>query len=151
MDDILYYIANPYSHKDKKVIEERVANLTHFCYDLFTMGYIYYSPILQSHPLTAYGGGGDWEVWKKFDTQIINHMDGMIMLLDEDWRRSKGMRAEFDLFIKQKKPIIVARYKNPWNLKKEEILSGEVREDFYNGDMDFSDLGWCFNADTPVL
>ena len=63
------YLAIPYTNMEEKsfILANEVAA------ELINEGYIVYSPISMSHPISKTSKlSGNWEIWKKLDFEFIN-------------------------------------------------------------------------------
>lgn len=93
----LVYLASPYTHENTKKMKTRFVQICKVAALLQRKGIFVLCPIASSHPIATYGNivNTDWEYWKKLDTTFISHCDEVwITMLDEDWQKSVGMRAE---------------------------------------------------------
>jgi hypothetical protein len=52
------------------------------------------SPIQISHPLTAFGLGGEWSFWRDYDLRLLKACDRMRILRIAGWDTSVGVAAE---------------------------------------------------------
>jgi hypothetical protein len=93
----MIYIAAPYSHVDEFVIAQRVHMVNMYAAFLVKSGYIVYSPITMSHPLTTFGLKGDWATWEKQDKHFLLHCSFFHVLQLTGWRESKGLANELVL------------------------------------------------------
>lgn len=95
----LVYLASPYSHPSEKVKEMRYIQVTKACAWLMTQfAWNVFSPITHSHPLHAIAGvRGDWEFWKRIDTEYIEVSNRLIVFCIPGWRQSVGVTAEIKI------------------------------------------------------
>jgi Domain of unknown function (DUF1937) len=95
----LTYLAAPYSHKDPEVVEARVAHIAKAAARLLLdTGHNIFSPITHSHPLASLAEiPGDWEFWRKIDTDWLERCDDVVVLLLPGWRESVGVTAEIKI------------------------------------------------------
>jgi RNA polymerase sigma factor (sigma-70 family) len=120
----LIYLAGPYTHDDKEVMEYRFILLTRIASNLIQKGFNPISPITHSHMMNEYGElPTTWDFWKKIDIQILNRCDEIWVVTEEGWKESVGVTAEIAHAVKVGKPI---RYVDPG-----EIFSNKEFERFY--------------------
>jgi len=106
----LIYIASPYTHKDKSVMEVRFKEVCRVAAALCCDGHFVYSPIATSHPLMEYGVPGDWKYWSEFDELMISRCDVLAVCMMDGWDRSTGVNAELFIAKDLEMPIV---YLNP--------------------------------------
>ncbi|HWT40364.1 MAG TPA: DUF1937 family protein [Dongiaceae bacterium] len=93
----LYYLASPYSHKDKRIMEYRYMLVAAAAAELYTRGYNLLEPIGAGHPLAIrYDLPQGYEYWKRRDELMIERSDGVIVLMIDGWKESKGVQAEIE-------------------------------------------------------
>lgn len=90
----LVYLATPYSHPDEHVRIQRYDAARWYAYQCHAAGELILSPIVHSHPLTAFGAGGDFRTWQRLDTALLRGCQSMRILELPGWRDSKGIDAE---------------------------------------------------------
>lgn len=94
----LVYLASPYTHKDEKIVEERFQKVAKKAAELMSQGLTIFSPIAMCHPMSVYGKiPGDWDFWKKFDTDYISCCNKLIVYKLDGWETSKGVQAEIKI------------------------------------------------------
>jgi len=97
MSKIIYF-ASPYSHKDPKVVQERVQKTSEMVAKLVSEGNVVISPIVYGHNLLQFHNmPSDWEFWKNFCQTFLRKSDEMIVYMLPDWNQSTGVLAEIDL------------------------------------------------------
>jgi hypothetical protein len=102
----LVYLACPYSHPDKGVMQERFIAVNRAAAKLMREGVFVFSPISHSHPIHECGDvPGDWEFWKQYDYTILRHCKEMIVLRLPGWIKSVGVRAEMKYMKDRRRPI----------------------------------------------
>lgn len=84
------YLALPYSGQEEKSFlhANRVAGL------LMEDGHIVFSPISHSHSIGVHRN--DWEFWQKQDLAWLNLCDELMVLKNEGWEESRGVRREIE-------------------------------------------------------
>jgi hypothetical protein len=95
---LLTYLACPYTHKDRAVLEGRVAKANEATAWLIkNCGWNVFSPITHSHPLHLAGLRGDWEFWKRIDEEYLTLSKRIVILTLPGWRESVGVTAEIKI------------------------------------------------------
>lgn len=103
----LVYLACPYSHPELSVREDRFNKVNEITAKLTNSGLSVFSPISMTHPLaTKHSLPGDWEFWKKFDTDFISCANTLYVLTIDGWEKSTGVQAEIVIARNQRIPII---------------------------------------------
>lgn len=106
LEDRIIYLASPYSHSDKDVVEKRFAQVREITANLTKFGYIIFSPILHSHPLAVqHGLKGDWDFWKRIDEAFIKASGLLLVAKIDGWEQSKGVTAEIKIAEKHGIPV----------------------------------------------
>lgn len=94
----LVYFAQPYSHDDPKIVEERFVLGSKKSAELMAQGAIIFSPITMCHPMSLYGKlPGGWEFWEKFDRTYLSVCNKLIVYRLPGWEISKGVTAEIKI------------------------------------------------------
>lgn len=102
----LIYLACPYTHSDKKVMEERFIAVNKAAAKLMGGGSYVFSPISHTHPIIQEGNlPGGWDYWQGYDTNVISRCTKMIVLMLDGWKTSTGVQAEIQLAKKFNLPI----------------------------------------------
>lgn len=92
----LTYLAAPYSHPDRAVMEWRFERITRAAALLMRRErWNVFSPITHSHPLHIIGDmRGDWEFWQHVDEEYLRVSSRFVVLLLDGWEKSVGVTAE---------------------------------------------------------
>lgn len=92
----LTYLTCPYTHPDHSVSVARFEAATKATAWLMrNKGWNVLSPITHSHPLHEIAGmRGDWEFWKRIDTEFIGCSSRIVNLVIPGWHESVGVTAE---------------------------------------------------------
>lgn len=102
----LIYFAQPYSHIDPKVMEERFQLGAKKAAELMVQGNIIFSPISMCHPMAVYGKlPGGWDFWEKFDRTFLSCCHKLIVYRLPGWETSKGVTAEIKIAQEMNIPI----------------------------------------------
>jgi hypothetical protein len=64
-----------------------------------------FSPIVHSHPLTAFGLPTDWAFWERCDRQYLQRCDELVVSTLDGWQESVGVQAEIKLAAELAKPV----------------------------------------------
>lgn len=114
----LYYMANPYSHCDPLVMEERANLSIEMAATLFKMGIFVFAPIAYNCHWERHDLPGDWTTWEKFDKTYIDRCDGLIVLAIPGWKDSVGVTAEIEYARSLNMDI---HYVTPQQIKNNEV------------------------------
>jgi hypothetical protein len=94
----LTYLACPYSDPRDFVREQRFEACTLATVWLIkNHGLNVFSPITHSHPLHERGLAGNWEFWKRIDTEYLNCSNRLVVLAIPGWKESTGVTAEIKI------------------------------------------------------
>lgn len=101
------YLGVPYSHPDPKVREFRFNQVNLLAGALIKKGYLVYSPISHSHPITvAYDLPKGYDFWQRIDREFIRWCHQFWILQMEGWDTSTGLRDEEEYSIQQNKKVV---------------------------------------------
>ena len=129
MNKRIIYLASPYSHPDPAMRELRYKQACEVAALLMRDGHLVYSPIVHSHPLTAYGLPANWEYWRRLDEAMLAKCQALVVARLSDWEQSRGVRAELALARELGLKIgFVERLARGWDsatLKWEEVPEGD--------------------------
>ena len=96
----MIYIASPYTHKNKKVMQQRYEEVVALCAYLAKEGHSVYSPIAHWHLIAEkYDLPKDDAWWRILDEDMIIVAKQLWVLMLEGWRTSRGVKREI-LFAK---------------------------------------------------
>lgn len=114
MSKAYWYLAGPYTPTKEGLTEEQVyAHLTVMYYEhraalgaLLNNKIWAYSPIVHSHDVNMkLKLPTDALFWSTFNHMMIDHSRGVVVVMMEDWNKSKGVRAEIEYARKTQKDI----------------------------------------------
>ena len=97
MSEVIY-LAGPFSHSDKNVMEFRADALAWFAGTLMNMGHIVYSPvnygdrIVMLHDLPT-----SWEYWKKMSVTSMSVCTKLCVIQLPGWEKSTGVQDEIKI------------------------------------------------------
>lgn len=107
------YLALPYTHSNKAVMELRAMVSDFIAAELFKAGRIVYAPISSWHHVAIkYDLPQDFETWKELDKQFIKKCSKLLIITLSGWAESKGVNEEIALARKYNKPIV---YLDPYS------------------------------------
>ncbi|MCY2986432.1 MAG: DUF1937 family protein [Planctomycetota bacterium] len=109
----MIYLAMPYSNPDPAVREVRFQAACRATAELMRAGRTVFSPVVHSHPLTAFGLPTDWSYWERCDREFLRRCDEVVVLMLDGWTQSVGVQAEIRLAAELAKPV---SFLNPENL-----------------------------------
>lgn len=98
MSKKLYYLACPYSHPKKKVMDARFKEVTRVAAELTKRGLVIFSPISMNHYYSDHVKiSKSWDFWAEHDKTFLARCDGLIVCMHmPGWDNSVGVRAEMD-------------------------------------------------------
>jgi hypothetical protein len=100
------YLASPYTHPEKLVMQERYEEICRLVAILIKQGYSVYSPIAHNHYIAdQYNLPRDAEFWLSYDESFLFSCSFILIAGMPGWESSKGIAAERLLAIKFNKPI----------------------------------------------
>ena len=119
---VLFYLASPYTHKDKKVRRHRSKTATRAAIDLLKHRIHVFSPI-------SYNSNADWNrtelpcewpFWEVYDKNFLCRCDSVLVLMVEGWDKSVGIAAEIEFAKELNIPVF---YKT-----QEQIEAGDIND-----------------------
>ena len=117
MPSELSYIAAPYSHKDKNVIEQRMQTLLKADADLTVrLRKITVTPLSKHFILPFDNIPGDWGYWEQYSKHLLNQCKEMIIIGIPGWDTSTGVAGEIEYACKLGIPVYL------YNIETKEIL-----------------------------
>jgi uncharacterized protein DUF1937 len=91
----MIYLASPYTHADKEVMQDRFERVCKVASRLMRSGLIVFSPISHTHPIAVAGElPRDWEYWKRFDDEFIRAAEKVVVVKMDGYEISRGVQAE---------------------------------------------------------
>lgn len=110
----MIYLASPYSHKDKEIMENRFKSVCAACAILTKNGKLVYSPIAHWHTIAvAHDLPRDFLFWSKSNFSMIRRCEELYVLCLKGWNRSLGVSAEIEF---AKSAFMEVRYIAPESL-----------------------------------
>lgn len=96
----LLYLSSPYSHDDPDVRQRRFAAACEAAAELMRgeRDLAVFSPIAHGHAIEEVVGGSvlDHEGWMRHSLLMLGAAAGMIVLMIDGWRESKGVQEEIE-------------------------------------------------------
>lgn len=94
----LEYLALPYTHKDKKIMDFR-AKVSDFIFaELCKEGRVVYAPISSCHHIAiTHGLPTHYKFWKEVCETFVRASYKLIIVLLPEWEKSVGLMAELTL------------------------------------------------------
>ncbi len=102
------YLASPYSHKSKKIMDYREKEITRVAAHLIKrFGYCFFLPITQSAPLSRILPelGGSFDKWKDIDLEAVKRSDEVWVCTMDGWDESIGVLAEIKYAVQRGKRV----------------------------------------------
>lgn len=94
----LVYLATPYTHEDAAVKQRRFEVVNRVAAELMRSGVHVFSPISHTHPIALAGDlPGDWQFWEQYDRAVLKACVRVLVLRQEGWAESTGVRAEIKI------------------------------------------------------
>jgi len=94
------YLASPYSHKDKEMLQLRYEQVRSAVAFLFHLEVAVFSPIVHCHDLTKQCDlPKDAKFWEFYTEAMLQGARELWLLLLDGWKESKGMQGERDIAI----------------------------------------------------
>jgi hypothetical protein len=95
--DKLIYIASPYTHPDKEVVEENYRRVSRYAAEIVSQGAVALSPITYGHTLVGFKPmRTDWEFWTNFCLTMLSKCEEIHVLMIDGWDRSRGVAEEIE-------------------------------------------------------
>lgn len=104
------YIAIPYTGMEESSYKQCIIAVSQLMIN--NPNVMFFSPIINSHPLTKYGLGGDWDYWKKVDLEWLALCDTFLGIIPQEGiekaNKSIGLIEECQFAEENKKEILFA-------------------------------------------
>jgi hypothetical protein len=106
VDAQLIYLASPYTHADREVMEQRYQSVMACRAAMMRDGLHIYSPIVDCHEMSKrHELPHVWKYWQAFDELLISRCDRLWILTIDGWDGSKGVAAETQIAERLHKPL----------------------------------------------
>lgn len=102
----LVYLATPYTHKNPEVRAERFRVVNRVAAEMMAGGTHVFSPISHTHEMSVqHELPHDWQYWQNNCRVMVSRCDRLVVLMQDGWRESVGVRAEIELAHSQGMPV----------------------------------------------
>jgi len=102
------YLACPYWHENPRMREARFVDVSRAAGMLMKLGYIVFSPISHSHPISLHmGDKQDHDFWLEQDYAWLDNCDAVWVLALDGWKDSFGVKEEVFRAIRKNKELKV--------------------------------------------
>lgn len=96
------FLAGPYGHADREVVERRFQEANGVAAKIARSGSAVFSQISMSHPINGHLHGldktGIGNLWAPIDRVFMDAMDEIIVIDGPGWRESAGVKREMEFF-----------------------------------------------------
>lgn len=97
-DELLVYLAQPYTHPIITVRHERYFQAKRVSANLRLQGVLVYSPIAETHSQAEeFSLGKEFDYWSAYCLRMVKACDALIVLMLPGWISSVGLNAELQL------------------------------------------------------
>lgn len=115
------YIASPYSHPNKKIMQDRYEAVMKYAAKCTKNGEIVYSPIAHNHAMALHENlPHSWDFWSHIDFAFLKHAESLRVFCLDGWSESTGVKGEIE-FAHKNGIIVYYYYPNVKSKKKENI------------------------------
>jgi len=103
----MIYIGVPYTHPDKKVMEDRYRLVSGITAHLVKRGFIVFSPITYGHTLCEFEDmPRDFGFWNELCLSFLSTSDLLVCVKSLGWEESRGLDAEMEFASENVIPIL---------------------------------------------
>jgi hypothetical protein len=100
------YVASPYSHKSKSVMNIRYHRVLRYTAHLLNTGIFVYSPIVHCHDMAKkHAMPTDFAFWKHYNECMLSHSNGMLVLGLKGVKDSIGVKGELEIAAQYSIPV----------------------------------------------
>ena len=92
----MIYIAAPYNHIDKTVIQSRMELIYRIMGEHIMRGEHVVTPLFMHEVATRYELPGDYIFWERYCLNMLRRCDKMIILCIDGWKESRGVTGEIE-------------------------------------------------------
>lgn len=101
----MIYLAAPYNHPDKAVIQERMEKIYDTIHNHIKDGTHIITPLFMHEICLRHEIAGDYLFWEKFCLNLLKRCDKMYVLCLDGWDKSRGVLAEIEFCDKNSIPV----------------------------------------------
>lgn len=103
----LIYLAVPFTHPDRAVMEDRFKRVNAVAAKLMAQNKHVFSPISHTYPIALAGElPHGWDYWEAYDTVMISRCTLLYVLMLDGWKESKGVTGEIKIAKKFDVPVV---------------------------------------------
>ncbi len=95
----LVYVACPYSHPDKAVVEERMKAFYRVDSDLIKQGFFTVSPMNKAAMADHVDIATTWEFWEQYSYALLSRCTKMFVITMPGWDTSAGVLGEINFAV----------------------------------------------------
>lgn len=92
--DKLMYIACPYGHQDRSVVDYRMEMFYKTDAHLIRQGYLTVSPMNKIYMVEKEELDTSWNFWEQYSYALLSKCDSLVVILVPGWEESYGVQAE---------------------------------------------------------
>jgi len=108
-DEIVIYLASPYSHPEAEVRRARFEAACRAAAELTRQGKTVFAAVVHSHQISRYGLPLDWKFWARHDRRFLELCREVVVLMLPGWEASVGVQAEIAIARELGKPVSFIR------------------------------------------
>lgn len=108
----LYYLASPYTHKNKEIQKKRLKDISIIGSELTKKGVLCIHPIASSATLVKHGSmKGCFDTWATLDLEYVRRCDAVLVADLDGWKESIGVTAEIEYARSHSKGVFILDHK----------------------------------------
>lgn len=109
----LIYVASPYWHENKDIIENNYRLVSGFVAELCAKGHVAVSVITYGHTILKFADmPDDWEFWCNFCLTVLAKADELVVYKMPGWDVSRGVAGEIAFAQEHNIPITYKEYES---------------------------------------
>lgn len=101
----MIYLAAPYSHPDKKIVQARMEDIYKVMYIYMKRGEHILTPLAMHEVVVRHNLPDDFIYWGKYCLDILKRCDKMVILKLPGWEYSLGIQKEMEFCKENNIPI----------------------------------------------
>lgn len=106
--DGYFYLASAYTHADEEIRRHRYLQVVDASAECWKRGIFVYSPIVATHDAgRRHTLPWEFEFWNDFNQVMIRRSCGFLLLQNDGWAQSRGLKAEMQFCRLEKIPMFV--------------------------------------------
>lgn len=125
----LIYLAGPFSHTEKAIMNEREIQHAKCAIALKQQGLSIYAPITETTALEKLGGLKEtsWAYWREHDLNLLSRCDELWVMLLDGYKESLGVKGEVKFAVKNSIPIKFVAIDGSYTLIKDILKEFDVK------------------------